>query len=137
MPPIPQVAILRPRRCFVSSASFANAAVLDSVDKVNSTPSYRGFVGYRHLWSERLRSNVNISAIFVNNEEVLSGTGVNKNAYSVSANLLYSPLPPLTFGVELMQAYRQVQSGADGRSVRLQLAGKYDFRFTARTAGSE
>jgi len=107
------------------------------MDKVNSTPSYLGFVGYCHLWNGRLRSNVNISAIFVNNEEVLSGTGVNRNAHSVSANLLYSPLPPLTFGVELMQAYRQIQSGADGRFVRLQLAGKYDFRFTARTAGSE
>jgi hypothetical protein len=117
--------------------NFANAAVVDSVDRVNSTPSYLGFVGYRHFWSEQLRTNVNVSAIFVNNEEVLSGTGVNKSAYSVSANLLYSPLPPLTFGVELMQGYRQVEGGADGRFVRLQLAGKYDFRFTAAMGGSE
>ena len=110
---------------------------MDSVDKVDSTPSYLGFVGYRHFWNERLRSNVNVSAIFVNNNEVLAGNSVNKSAYSVSGNLLYSPLPPLTFGVELMQGYRQIESGADGRFVRLQLAGKYDFRFTTATGGTE
>ncbi len=50
-------------------------------------------------------------------------------AYSFSGNLLYSPLPPLTFGVELMRAYRKLEDGTTGKFDRLQFSGEYDFGF--------
>jgi hypothetical protein len=104
--------------------------VLDAEQQVTAIPSFLGFVGYRHLWSETLRSNVNVSGILVDNDETLTGTGVNQSAYSFSGNLIYSPIPALSFGIELMRAYRRLESGVSGKFDRLQLSGKYDFRFS-------
>lgn len=110
--------------------NYANSAVLDAEQQVTAIPSFLGFVGYRHLWSETLRSNVNVSGILVDNDETLTGTGVNQSAYSFSGNLIYSPIPALSFGIELMRAYRRLESGVSGKFDRLQLSGKYDFRFS-------
>jgi hypothetical protein len=107
--------------------NYVNAAVIGDDQRVNSIPSFLGFVGYRHFWSETLRTNVNVSGIFVNNDETLTGTGVNQSAYSFSGNLIYSPIPALSFGAELMRAYRKLESGTVGKFDRLQLSGKYDF----------
>jgi hypothetical protein len=104
--------------------------VVGADQRVNSIPSFLGFVGYRHFWNDKLRTNVNISGIFANNDETLTGTGVNQSAYSFSGNLIYSPIPALSFGAELMRAYRKLESGTVGKFDRLQLSGKYDFSFS-------
>ncbi|TMP26646.1 porin, partial [Pseudoalteromonas rubra] len=44
-----------------------------------------------------------------------------------SANLLYSPVKKLTFGVEFKHAERETESGADGDLDRLQFSAKYAF----------
>jgi hypothetical protein len=63
----------------------------------------------RHIWSENWRSNVNFSGISVENDASLVGGKVNKVAWSISANLLYSPAKPLTFGIELMRGNRELE----------------------------
>ena len=68
---------------------------------------------------------------------MLSGGDSDKAAYSVSANLLYSPIPDLSFGVELMRAYRELEDGTNGKLTRLQFAGRYAFSFSAETAGDD
>ena len=88
-----------------------------------------GFAGYRHVWSDQWRSNVNISGIIVNNNTNIVSSNVNKKAWSISANILYSPLIPLTFGVELMRAFRILENGDSGKFDRLQISAKYDFNF--------
>lgn len=113
--------------------NFANAGAIDAQHNVESTPSYLGFVGYRHVWTDKLRTNVNISGFYANNDAPLSGGGVNKSAYSLSANLLWSPQPPLTFGVELMRAYRELESNVSGKFDRLQFSGMYRFSFSNRS----
>ena len=86
-------------------------------------------MSYRHLWSDRWRSNVNVSGISVDNDPAISGDGVNKTAWSVSGNLIYSPAPPLHFGIELMRGIRILESGVDGTFDRFQFSARYDFRF--------
>ena len=110
--------------------NYVNAAVIGADQRVNSIPSGLRFVGYRHFWSETLRTIVNVSGVFVNNDETLTSTGVNQSAYSFSGNLIYSPIPALSFGAELMRGYRKLQSGTTGKFDRLQLSGKYDFSFS-------
>lgn len=112
--------------------NFANGAVLDARQNVQPTPSYLGFLGYRHFWNENLRTNVNVSGIMVDYDREISGESVNESAYSFSANLLYSPLPKLTFGVELMRGTRELEGGTKGKFDRLQLSGRYDFSFSSR-----
>ena len=70
----------------------------------------------------------NVSARVTDNPESANG-GVNKKAASISANLLYSPVPELTFGVELMHAIREFEDGTDGSMDRLQFSARYNFGY--------
>lgn len=45
--------------------------------------------------------------------------------------MIDSPIPALTFGIELMRAHRRLESEVTGKFDRLQLCGKYDFRFSS------
>jgi hypothetical protein len=47
-------------------------------------------------------------------------------------NLLYSPVPPLTFGVEFMHARRALEVGSSGTMDRLQFFGRYDFDYRSK-----
>ena len=113
--------------------NLSNAAVVDSEEEVDAISSVLGFVGYRHFWTERLRTNLNVSGILVDNDPALTGDSVNKHAYSISANLIYSPLPVLDFGVELMRGVREIEDGTSGTFDRLQFSGKYIFGFSTCT----
>jgi hypothetical protein len=108
----------------------SNGAVVTDTRQVEGIPSYLGYVGYRHFWARGLRTNVNVSGIRVDNDVALTGFEVSREAYSASANLIYSPIPELSFGLEYMSAWRKLESGATGRFDRLQFAGKYDFSFS-------
>jgi len=113
-----------------AALNFANGAAIKEDNTLRATMSYLGFVGFRHFWNKQLRSNVNISGITVNNDAEISGPGVNKLAWSMSINLLYSPIKPLTFGIELMRAGRELENGVAGKFDRLQFSAKYNFNFS-------
>ena len=117
-----------------AAVGFANAGVVTPDDEIEATPSLLGFVSYRHFWTDQFRSNVNLSGISVSNDRDLAGDEVNRTAYSVSANLLWSPLPELTFGVEYMTAWRELESRVRGRFERLQFSARYDFSFSVERA---
>lgn len=112
--------------------NFANGAVVDASGNLEAIDSTGGFIGYRHCWTAgcKWRSNINYSTISVDNDTALTGTGVSKSASSVSANLLYSPHPKLTFGVEYMHADREIESGLDGDMDRLQFSAKYGISYS-------
>jgi hypothetical protein len=114
-----------------AALNFANGAIIKQDNSLEATPSYLGFIGYRHFWNEKLRTNVNFSGISVDNDPMLSGDRVNKLAWSISANLLYSPAPVLTFGLELMRGVRELENGVDGKFDRLQFSAKYGFSFAS------
>jgi hypothetical protein len=112
-----------------AAVNFTNGAAIKDDNTLEAIPSLLGFAGYRHVWSDQWRSNVNISGIIVNNNTNIVSSNVNKKAWSISANILYSPLAPLTFGVELMRAFRVLENGDSGKFDRLQISAKYDFDF--------
>jgi hypothetical protein len=116
--------------------NFANSSVLDQDDKLQMINSVGGWVGYRHWWDERWRTSVNVDAILVDNDSTLTGPGVNKSGQSLSANILYSPDKPLTFGIEGMWARREIENGTDGSFFRIQFSARYAFNF-ATTAGKK
>jgi hypothetical protein len=85
------------------------------------------FGSYRHLWNAKWRSNFTLGYADVDNDANLTGTNVTSDASSVHVNLIYSPQPKLDFGIELMYANREVESGADGDLTRLQFSAKYAY----------
>ena len=85
------------------------------------------FGSYRHLWSDKWRSNLTLGYLSVDNDTDLTGLNVTRHASSVHFNLIYSPQPKLDFGAELMYADREIESGADGDMTRLQFSAKYAY----------
>ena len=57
----------------------------------------------------------------------MTGLAETAEVYSIHANLLYEPVPGLTFGSELLFAERTLESGASGDMTRVLLSARYAF----------
>jgi hypothetical protein len=105
----------------------ANGAVIDANGNLEAIDQTGAFGSFRHFWSEKWRSNLTLGYLTVDNDTSLTGVGATKNASSMHVNLIYSPQPKLDFGVELLLADREIESGADGDLTRLQFSAKYAY----------
>lgn len=86
-----------------------------------------GFIAYRHMWTDKLRTSVFYSVLQGNYDgELVAGTAT-KAAESFHVNLLYSPVAKVTLGGEIIYAKREQENNIDGTMNRLQLSAKYDF----------
>jgi hypothetical protein len=113
------------------SAGFISDGVLDPNIDINAIESFNGYVAYKHFWiEEKLASTFNISGFKAFNDPMLVGPQANTIAYSLSANLKYTPVKQLMLGVELMNAYREVEDGTNGSFNRLQFSARYRFGYT-------
>ncbi|HUP91089.1 MAG TPA: DcaP family trimeric outer membrane transporter [Solimonas sp.] len=110
---------------YVGINTLADAVVLpdNQLDAIGLTG---GYVAYHHPWNEEWRSNLTVSALVADTTSAMGGATTHK-VTSARASLLYSPVPKLTFGVEVMRAERQASSGLDGALNRVQASAKYAF----------
>ncbi len=102
-------------------------AVLDAGGDLDAVGAVAGYVGWRHAFSPKLRSNVIYARSDYDNDALLTGLGVTRSVQSLRANIFYSPLPKVDVGAELMFGKRELESGADGDITRLQFTTKYSF----------
>ncbi len=107
--------------------NISSGAVLNAQNELEAIDTTAYSMAYRHFWNDQWRSSITYSAIDIDNDTALTGTGVSNNAYSVRANLLYSPTNRLTLGGELSLAEREIESGASGRMNRLQFSAELTF----------
>ncbi len=105
----------------------ANGAVMDAEGGLEAIDSTAAFFSYRHLWSEKWRSNVSYSTISIDNDTDLTGLGVTDMTSSLHVNLFYSPVPKLSLGGEIARASRELASELDGTMTRLQFCAKLAF----------
>lgn len=105
--------------------NYVNSAVLDAKGELEGIRSYAGFVSYRHWWNAKWRSSVTLSGFKADNDVALTGNDVNETAFSGNINLLYSPVKPLTLGIEFMHAVNERQNGFDGELDRIIFSAKY------------
>ncbi len=105
--------------------NYANAGVLDANGDIETISSYGGFASYRHWWNDKWRSSFTLSGFTADNNEALTGGAANKESYSGYVNLLYSPVKPLTVGVEYMYAENTKQNGDNGELNRVIFSVKY------------
>ncbi len=101
-------------------------AVLAS-GELDSIGIIAGYLAYKHTWTPQWRSTFTASMFSADNDTDKTGIGVTSDVQSFSANLLYSPVPRLTFGAEYRHATREIESGADGDLDRLQFSSKFTF----------
>ncbi len=81
-----------------------------------------GFVAYRHQWNDKARSSIVFGA-FSGDEDA----GGLDTASSIHVNYLYSPVKPLTVGVELINAQKKNFDDSEGAFTRLQFGAKLAF----------
>ena len=105
----------------------SNGAVIDESGDLKTIEQFGVFGSYRHLWSERWRSNLTAGYLSIDNDTDLTGTGVTKDAMSYHVNIIYSPQPKLDFGLEFMYAEREIENNNDGNLMRLQFSAKYAY----------
>ena len=104
-----------------------NDAVLDSTGGLENIDLISGFVGWRHVFSPKLRTNLFYSRAEYDNDTALTGVGITRSAQSAHVNLIYSPLPKLDVGAELIWGKRELENGDSGELNRLQTHVKYSF----------
>ncbi|MCX7070472.1 MAG: DcaP family trimeric outer membrane transporter [Gammaproteobacteria bacterium] len=106
-------------------------AVIDPAGKLHAIEIINGFVAWRHPWNDQWRSNLALSAYRANvgetGEGTMLGSGVTRIVRSVTANLLYSPIPKITFGAEYRYARRDTVGNLSGDLSRLQFSARYNF----------
>ncbi|WP_299796729.1 DcaP family trimeric outer membrane transporter [uncultured Shewanella sp.] len=102
---------------------FVNAAVLEN-GEASTINTISGLATYQHWWSEKLRTNLTVSG-FKADYDNLPEVPVNEVSYSGNINLIYSPVPPLSVGIEYLFAHNEKTDGFDGELNRLTFSVKY------------
>lgn len=106
-------------------------AIVDADGQLRTIEIVNGFVAWRHPWNARWRSNLMLSAFRANTGRLDQGAmfGANVTRYSRSAtvNLLYSPIPKITLGLEYRHGRRDTVDGLSGTLDRLQFSTRYNF----------
>lgn len=110
---------------YIALNAFRDGAVEADGD-IELITTMGGYMAYRHMWSDKLRSTVSYAFSEADNPDTIT-TDVTKSVSNANINLMYSPTKNLTFGGEYILAEREVESGADGDLNRLHLTTKWVF----------
>lgn len=105
---------------------------------IDAQNQYSGQIAYRHFWSNEWRSTIIASALVADNTNAiaLANPTANKRFTSLHANLLYSPVPNVTTGVEYRWAKRETEgtnnltgaaAAGSGINQTLQFSAKFGF----------
>ncbi|MEL6245873.1 MAG: DcaP family trimeric outer membrane transporter [Pseudomonadota bacterium] len=110
---------------FSSFVGELDGVILDNGD-VESTGIFGAFGGYQHFWTDRWRSTFTASLF-----ELDSPNGADPLSYSggerISANLFYSPIDGVTFGLEGNINTIETVDGSEGEGSRVEFVGRFDF----------
>ncbi len=102
--------------------------VLDAGDgSVDAIGVLAGYVGWRHAFTPKLRTNLIYARSDYDNDDALTGLLVTKSVQSLRGNVFYSPMPKVDVGAELMYGVREIEDGRKGDIRRVQFTTKYSF----------
>ncbi len=108
------------------SAFFPDGYV-DATGKVRLAQARSAFLAYRHFWSPQLRSSLTVAASSTDTPDGGTFDGFNKSARSAHLNLIFSPVPQVNLGAELIGEKRTVVDGDFGVLRRVQFSAQYLF----------
>lgn len=105
------------------------AGVIDPNGDVELTEIVSGHLGYRHWWSEKLRSTLALSYIGGDTatEHMSDFSNVTKESYSVQANLLFNPVKNIMTGLEYIYAKREFEDKREGDAQGVNFIFRFDF----------
>jgi hypothetical protein len=83
-------------------------------------------IAYQHWWDKAWRSTFAYGFEQADQPDFVTAT-MSRQAQSVHANLLWSPLPQATVGIEYIYGTRQLIDGQNGNISRAQFSTRYNF----------
>ena len=95
-------------------------------DDLATTGVLAGYVGWRHAFTPKLRTNLIYARSDYDNDGTL-GPLVTKSVQSLRGNVFYTPMPKVDVGAELMYGVREIEDGRKGDISRVQFTTKYSF----------
>lgn len=107
--------------------NIVNDAALRLDGSLDPIATYSGFLAFRHMWTDNVRSTISGSYFKADNPVALTTGGVTDESWNAFANIIYSPVPPLDLGIEYMYANRELENGASGNLQKVQVSAKYKF----------
>ncbi|MDG2527066.1 DcaP family trimeric outer membrane transporter [Stenotrophomonas sp. HITSZ_GD] len=93
---------------------------------LKALPLYGGFVGYTHYWTQMWRSNLVYGELYLDGEDTLAADAFRRSRYG-ALNLIWSPAPSWTMGMELLYGQLEQQDGRRADTMRLQGSLQYNF----------
>jgi len=114
----------------LSSIGMPDAVFNPLTGELDTIDALAWYVAVRHWWRDTLRSNLIISQVDVNalSYTVSDDYGDNyDSSWRVSSNLIWSPVPRVDVGGEMLWGKRRNSDGSSGQSTQLQLSVKYLF----------
>ena len=123
---------------FMFMASYGNAlgrytsgnvfedAALDATGNMELVDVYSMMLSYQHAWSENWRSTAVLGLERADQPEFVSPL-MTKQAESIHLNLLWSPVPKSTIGIEFIRGVRELVNGENGALNRVQFSTRFNF----------
>lgn len=105
--------------------TFEDAAMNDA-GEIQLVDTYGGMLSYQHFWSKTWRSSLTYGFVQADQPAYVGGL-MTRQAQSVHANLLWSPLLQTVFGAEYTYGTRTVVDGREGDLHRIQFSARYNF----------
>ncbi|TWI13355.1 DcaP family trimeric outer membrane transporter [Aerolutibacter ruishenii] len=112
---------------YVGLGIVGDASADASDGSLDATGVLAGYVGWRHAFTPKLRTNLIYARSDYDHEASITGPLVTKSVQSLRTNLFYSPMPKVDVGAELMYGVREIEDGRKGDIRRVQFTTKYSF----------
>ena len=100
--------------------------VFDAEGRIRTLPVLAGYAAYQHWWSDSMRSSFLFSGVWVDNYSFLPDDSYH-HTQRLTGNFIYSPIPRLNMGVELLWGKRTNEDGQSGSALQTQISGKFRF----------
>jgi len=100
---------------------------VDATGRVQLAQARSAYAAYRHYWSPKLRSSLVLAASSTDTPAGGTFNGFNKSARSAHLNLIFSPVPRVNLGMELIGEKRTVVDGDFGILRRVQFGAQFFF----------
>jgi hypothetical protein len=110
-----------------SSGLGIDAAVISTLDpRLEAVPMVAAYGGYQHFWFSKLRSSVVYGFLQSENTPAQVSSAFHRSGYG-AANLIWNPIPQLSFGSEFLYGWRVNKNNSTGNAPRVQISAKYNF----------
>lgn len=109
----------------IQAGYFADATVTAD-GRVDPTSTQSGLIAYQHFWAPRWRST--LAASYTDNDaNAVTSRALTRRSRSAHANLIWTPTPRLSFGIEYLYAWRQLFGGEQGDLNRINMTTRFNF----------